>query len=258
MMNALGDRCHSVLVLVDTTHLTAPLLDTACGYHVGCVLTSADADNAPSSKDITAHVTSFCSENTVACAVQKVTDEVARSLPMRGASATEHLTKPMTLFDATGVADVSLLISLLSWLYGEVNSGGSTPQKASAETPYTLVAVLDVSRGALCTPSSDYARTDAYAWLRPTPSYYSELLDAAKSQCATSTDGSCSVDFHCYVFPVQVYSRYPVVRDRGLQEGLYGGEATEVPVEQWTNKSTLNALLRELAFKAGQLAKYGA
>ncbi|KPI85695.1 hypothetical protein ABL78_5227 [Leptomonas seymouri] len=257
-MNALGDRCHSVIVLTDTAHLEAPLLATTFGYHVGCVLTSANAGKAPSSEDIVQYVTSFCRANKVTCAVSNLCEQGVCSLPSSAASVIQWLTAPVTLVDATHVKDVPLLNSFLSWLYGDRESSVSTLQGASSETPYTLVAVLDVSRGALCTPSSDQISRDAYAWLRPTPSYYSELMEATNLQRAASANAPCPVDLNFYVFPVQVYSRYPVVRDRGLQEGRCEEGTTLVPVEQWVNKSSLDALLRELAFKAGQLAKYGA
>lgn len=276
-MNALGDRCHSVLVLMSAAHLPAPALDSACGYHVGCVLASATASDTPTSEDITQHVVSFCNTNKVACAVETVADETVGPLLSTTPAAIEHLTAPFTLMDATRVTEASSLNSLLTWLYGTypTRSSSTDPSpssSAASEAPYSLVAVLDVSRGAFCTPSSDcHAKrtgdgtADAYAWLRPTPSYYSELMEAAKNQAdasaavASVSSPVASVELICRVFPVQVYSHYPVVRDRGLQERHTSGDAVStLPVEHWTNKSTLDALLRELAFKAGQLAKYGA
>lgn len=259
-MNALGDRCRSVLVLVDAAHDTAPMLDATCGYHVGCVLLSTTPDKAPAPKDLTERVSSFCRESRVACAVEKVTEEVVKTLQSSHVSAIEHLTSPVTLFDATSVKDVASIAAFLTWLYGE--SEAAAPKTAPRKTPYSLVAVLDVSRGALCTASRDHSTQetdgDANAWLRPTPSCYSELMEAAQVHAASPSSTTANSARSCFVFPVQVYSRQPVVRDRGLQEVPRGEESGHVPVQQWTNKSTLDALLRELAFKAGQLAKYGA
>jgi hypothetical protein len=267
-MNALGDRCHSVLVLVSTTQVPTPLLDITCGYYVGCVFPSTSTTNsAPSTEDIIQRVDAFCCENSVVHAMETVADDTAHTLLSKYSNAIEHLTQPLTLIDATAMRDASSIAALLTWLY-HAGSIVEPTQKGSAESPYSLVAVLDVSRGAVCTlPSSHEAKhddtvDDVYAWLRPTPSYYSELAEAAKVPRALLLD-ACATDstasLQCFVFPVQMYSRYPVVRDRGLQEGLHAdGSVDTVPVQQWTNKSTLDAVLRELAFKAGQLAKYGA
>lgn len=256
-MNALGDRCHSVLVLVDTTHISTPLIDPACGYHVGCVLTSASPSASPSTEDITNRVSAFLAQNKVECAIMQLTEAMLQTLLSSEGRPTDHLTKPVSVLDATALAtsDCEAVTSLLSWLYGaEVQEASH----ATCEDPYTLVAVLDVSRGAPCAsplPSTrSMATDDAYAWLRPTPSYHSELVEAASLQSTASTNAPPHLC--CHVFPVQMYSRYPVVRDRGLQEVTSDGAPK--PVAQWTNKSTLDALLREMAFKAGQLAKYGA
>lgn len=258
-MNALGDRCRSVVVLVDSTSYAAPLLEDSHGYHVGCVVASPATDAAPSAspsasaKKIVKEVEHFCGENRVShrcIAVSRTAGELQELMGSSSdapASAAASLSTPLTLLDCTAVAHEGPVAALLTWLYGE-------PPAAPAEgtePPYTLVAVLDMGRGVACPPPSTASTSSggAYAWLRPTPSYYSELVETAGGAVGP-----------CTVYPVHMFSRYPVLRDRGLREFATSSEGvvTATPVAEWTNKSTLGALLRELAFKAGQLAKYGA
>ncbi|KAG5497734.1 hypothetical protein JKF63_04000 [Porcisia hertigi] len=250
-MNALGDRCRSVLVLVNKSLYTSPLLHERCGHHVGCVVVSADFGG--SDNGIVDCVDIFCKKNTIRHQIVTVSETATEIGDMLNTTATaeEWLTSPLTLIDCTRVVEgESRVGSLLTWLYGD-SPPALSREGNRTEVPYTLVAVLDVGRETLCSPpmiASTSLSSDTLAWLRPTPSYYSELME---------TTGSST---HRYVvYPVQMYSRYPVLRDRGLQEKrAEKGTAAPVPLAEWANKATIDALLRELAFKAGQLAKYGA
>ncbi|CAC9521574.1 conserved hypothetical protein [Leishmania infantum JPCM5] len=249
-MNALGNRCRSVIVLVNTSLYTSPLLDEGCGYHCGCVVVSSDL--APLARGIVRHAEHFCEENNISYRIVTISEKATEiGEMMTSAPAEEWLTSPLTLIDCTPAVDEEVRVaSLLAWLYGAYSSAASREGSAT-EAPYTLVAVLDAARQVPCPPpitASSSAGGDTLAWLRPTPSYYSELMESVGS----SADS-------CVVFPVHMYSRYPALRDCGLRERCTDGGATApVPLAAWPNKCTLSALLRELAFKAGQLAKYGA
>ncbi|KAG5471845.1 hypothetical protein LSCM4_03403 [Leishmania orientalis] len=250
-MNALSNRCRSVVVLVNTARCTSPLLDKGCGYHLGCVVASPGL--APSAKDIAQHVEHFCEEKRIDLGVVTISEKAAEVSEMMraGVTAAEWLTSPLTLIDCTSaMAEEERVASLLAWLYDTCPSM-STAEGGAAEAPYALVAVLDTAGEVRCPPpttANASAGADALAWLRPTPSYYSELMETASSSAHSQ-----------FVYPVHMYSRYPVLRDRGLRERCsVGGETAMEPLVAWANKCTLSALLRELAFKAGQLAKYGA
>ncbi|KAG5471515.1 hypothetical protein LSCM1_01608 [Leishmania martiniquensis] len=250
-MNSMGNLCRSVVVLVDTARYASPLLDKGSGHHLGCVVGSAG--RAPSARDIVQQVEYFCEEKGVDHRVVTISEAAMEISDMRRASTTaaEWLASPLTLIDCTPAAgEEQHVASLLAWLY-EMHPPGSYREGGATEVPYTLVAVLDTARGAPCPPpaiENASAGSNALAWLLPTPSYYSELMESA----------GASAHSH-FVFPVHMYSRYPILRDRGLQAWRSeGGETAPVPLAAWANTCTLGGLLRELAFKAGRLAKYGA
>lgn len=250
-MNALGSRCRSVIVLVNTALYTSPLLDEGYGYHCGCVVVSSDL--APPAKDIVRHAEHFCEENNISYRIITVSEKATEISEMMRACAIaeEWLTSPLTLIDCTPAVEEEVRVAtLLTWLYG-MHPSVASKEGGTTEVPYTLVTVLDAARQVPCPPPitvSSPAGGDTLAWLRPTPSYYSELMESVGS----SADS-------CVVFPAHMYSRYPALRDCGLRERCTdGGAKVPVPLAAWPNKCTLNALLRELAFKAGQLAKYGA
>ncbi|AIO00864.1 hypothetical protein LPMP_312800 [Leishmania panamensis] len=249
-MNALGGRCRSVIVLVSTALHRSPILHEGCGEHVGCVVVPSEL--APPAKNIVHHTELFCEANNIGYRVVTVSAMGTEIREMMSAitTATDWLTYPLTLIDCTPVMAEACVASLLTWLHGACPYA-STRKESTTEAPYTLVAVLDVARQESCPPPitvNSSARGDALAWLRPTPSYYSELMESAGS-----------LAHGCVVYPVHMYSRYPVLRDRGLRGKWTDGGATAAePLAACANKCTLSALLRELAFKAGQLPKYGA
>lgn len=155
---------------------------------------------------------------------------------------------------------------------------------------YALVTVLDVVHVRWSCAEAPVAETgesddnthaaahdagyDALSWLRPPASYLSETKsqefctqeatkegtfikegvgtcpcdeNAATSECTghgqQQQRGCC-----CWAaLPVRMYSSYPIIRDRGAPEA---GRVSH-------NACTLDAILRECMFKAGQLPKYG-
>lgn len=111
-----------------------------------------------------------------------------------------------------------------------------TVQSDSSAITYGLLAVIDITRphGPPPPPTED-----SLQWLRPEPSYLSEWTQTTGRPCART---------EFVVVPVHMYSNYPLTRDGGPV-----GEATTT-----SNICTLEAILRELAFKAGHLPKYGA
>ncbi|GET91299.1 hypothetical protein, conserved [Leishmania tarentolae] len=250
-MNALGSRFRSVIVLVNTAFYTNPLLDEGCGHHCGCVVVSSDGTVLVS--DIVRHVEHFCEENNISYRIIMVSEKATEIVEMMSASSTveDWLTSPLTVIDCTPAVKEELRVaSLLAWLHGTCPWAASR-EESTAKAHHTLVAVLDTARAVPCPPpitANSSAGGVALSWLRPTPSYYSELKESVGSSAE-----------NCLVLPVHMYSRYPALRGGGLREkGSDGGATAPVPLSAWTDKCTLSALLRELAFKAGQLAKYGA
>lgn len=244
-MNALGANCRAVLLIAAPTTDAAEVSpsvwrSTSCGYHFNCVYRTTTTVPSPTLVDeMIASMQLFCETSSVQHAIASSSE--AMEAMQRGDSALQFLSAPVTILPAT----TATASQLLHWLVGPA------VVKAEAEH-FTLVAVVDGQKPSFGVPagvSHTAGTSTAFDWIRPRQSYVSELTEAASMEPERVICDS----LHGLVWvPVSMYSRCPVLRDRGVEHGHSGGAAMMVKT------CTLAALLRELSFKAGQLPKYGA
>lgn len=248
-MNGVGDRCRAVLLLVRGPE---PLEDAEAqqsyGYHCGCSVTTAIEEDrlgeellAETVKEITR---SFCEEHKL-CVRLMDSAATLREIVHGAGNPLTRTTAPITLMECKA-ADVK---PLRARLLGASSDGEAKEDNADdASAPYCLLAIADVTRHrrrAFAGGSSgggDAPSGTAFGWLRPTQSYLSEYQRERKRPLAEQ---------EIWLFPLHMYCALPMIRSTGFSGGedeLLGGD----------NVCTLEGILRELGYKAGQLPKYGA
>lgn len=246
-MNALGDHCRSVIVLVEGEPESSAVdtMSTSSGFHVTCVLPTGDK---PLSDAVTAAIDGFAQVFNVPLkhlAWEDTQRLTALSSPSNESAGASVFSTALTVLHCTTKDLAAVRSSVLAWPRCAQAAADSTSSLEPAVAPggeselYSLLAELDLSQAACNTvvPPSTEAAT-RLTWLRPPPSYLSELAQSGSASPAT-----------LYAVPVHLFSNQPIIRSRGANALTTGTDA---------NKCTIDALLRELAFKAGYLPKYGA
>lgn len=233
-MNGVGDRCKAVLLLVDGP---TPLDDSSCaalrGFHCACSVIAPQAGMA--AEQMADHVLrlteAFCARSNLPSSI--LSEEAL------GAMNVSDLKTPLTVAKCTtesiGLVRARLLVS-------EDVTSGTRP----GGPPYCLLAVADLTRRKEVAPrGSEFpdAISAPFAWLRPPQSYLSEYQH---SGALRHDSGNPTIA----LFPVHMYCCYPMIRDAGSDPAC-----EDLSTE---NVCTLEAILRELGYKAGVLPKYGA
>ncbi|CCW65452.1 unnamed protein product [Phytomonas sp. EM1] len=244
-MNALGGRCRSVFVVVEDEK---PIFDVdfnhSRGSHCGCVLSHALHH---AQVEILIHdFTHFCDAANIPYLVIEY-EELTRRILGRAPDRLLDDLPPMVAVTCSTTAEYyDLCASLLRPFVDE-----EVPSQTST---YCLLAVVDLSQKVAVVPPAR-ARSDELSWLKPPPSYASELAQTRLTGCDSaawkeSEGGKARENSEeaCCIVPLHLYSNYPILRDCGTS----GVDWMKGP-----NRCTLDAVLRELAYKAGQLPKYG-
>lgn len=228
-MNALDDNCKCVIVLVEGESLYHDACAETSGYHAVCALPEPFC----TCEALHQKVKVFCADNNISHTFCSCDDDALLLLrhdaAAEGAPAVEKLKAPLTIITApAGDALGGLVQALLV--------------PSSTKKSYCLVALLDLTR------KRDDERekqgdssSSSFAWLVPEPSYLSELAEFYPT----------GNDVRCQTAPLHMYCCYPLVRDCGMQCSV------ETFLSTSSNKCTFDSILRELAFKAGQVPKYG-
>ncbi|EPY26870.1 hypothetical protein STCU_00337 [Strigomonas culicis] len=221
-MNALDDGCKCVLVLVAGEARYADVHGETAGYHVVCALPES---LCATSGGVQKRFQTFCEDHHIAHTACALSDalRLMEDAKRDGALAAATLKTPLTVVTAPPEEGLQDLLDALLL----PSPGG----------PYCLVAVLDLTH--LRGDTRQGAAGSSHAWLVPEQSYVSELKEF---------EGS---DAGCRVAPLHMYCCYPLVRDCGMQCSV------ETFMTTSSNKCTFDSILRELAFKAGQVPKYG-
>lgn len=222
-MNALDDNCKSVIVVVEGEPRYNDSYGEKNGYHAVCAL----PEPLCTSNGLEKLVKSFCDANHVSHISYPFSDAVGllQEAKKDGVSVVEKIKTPLTLVTAHGDDKVQSLIEALL--------------RPSPKGSYCLVTVLDLTHMRDDEPNKQ--GDPSCAWLVSEPSYVSELKEF----------GSMEGDARCHIAPFHMYCCYPLVRDCGMQCSV------ETFLASSSNKCTFDSILRELAFKAGQVAKYG-
>ncbi|CCW69646.1 unnamed protein product [Phytomonas sp. Hart1] len=251
-MNAFGQQCRSLLVVVEGEAIFDVDRTLLAGSHGGCVLPHPPHRVRPalllqefSQFCEAAHIPHRSFRQTELCGeiLQKDPDYGLESLP------------PMVLVLCAGVAEVC---DLLAAVLRPFPHDKASPRVASRESIFCLLAMVEVGEKTAVGPAVP-ASTDNLSWLRPPQSYESELQ---QMRSVKSEGGAWRIEEikneenkkerdpeETYTkVPLHMYSNYPILRDCETSCG---------DLTKGTNLCTLDAILRELAYKAGHLPKYG-
>lgn len=244
-MNGVGDRCKAVLLLVqDSALLQDAGAERTRGYHCACAVPAAAA--GPVESDLASYVREqtkqFCATNKLR--VSFMEREYTEGEILSSSDGLAKVTSPLTVMECSAAGLEAVRAKLLA----------SAPPGEEANvknSPYCLLAVLDLTRHRVVNVRLDTeerpaaaAAPTALSWLRPRQSYVSECLRERRGRGNSAEAALC-------LFPLHMYCAFPILRDTGF-------DATPEVLLVGDNVSTLDGVLRELGYKAGQLPKYGA